>query len=87
MGRKCSQDLFRVVQAEHYIVSTNGAILDHPDDEALVRVIVGSTGARTLWFNFESDRHRRWRDPGLLARYGYEVAFPTAGTAGLKLAF
>ena len=80
-------DLFRAVQAEHYIVSTNGAIFRHPDDEAVARVIVGSTGARTLWFNFENDRHDRWREPALLARYGYEVAFPTAGTAGLKLAF
>lgn len=79
-------DLFRAVHAKHYIVSTNGAIFGHPDDEALARVIVGSTGSRTLWFNFESDRHLRWREPRLLARHGHEVAFPTAGQAGLQLA-
>ncbi len=35
-----TNDLLKAVRADHYIVSTNGAIFSHPNDEAVARVLV-----------------------------------------------
>jgi len=53
-----TQELMRAVQAEHYVFSTNGAIFNHPNDEAVARVIVGSKRP-TLWFNYSTERNQR----------------------------
>jgi hypothetical protein len=77
--------LLKLVQADHYIVSTNGAIFQHPDDEAISRVIVYGGHHQRLWFNFDNDRSRKWTDPALQGRHGYEVTLP-ADRNGLTLA-
>jgi hypothetical protein len=77
--------LLKLVQADHYIVSTNGAIFQHPDDEAISRVIVYGGHHHRLWFNFDNDRSRKWTDPALQGRHGYEVTLP-ADRNGLTLA-
>lgn len=80
-----TRSLLEVVQADHYIVSTNGTIFHHPDDEAISRVIVYGGPRPTLWFNFDNDRSRKWTDPSLQSQYGYEVKLP-AGRGRLTLA-
>lgn len=77
--------LFKAVQATHYIVSTNGAMFDHPDDEAISRVIVHGGHRPRLWFNFDNVRSRRWTDPDLQRRFGHEVILPGEGEAGVTL--
>jgi beta-lactamase superfamily II metal-dependent hydrolase len=77
--------LLKVVQADHYIISTNGAIFHHPDDEVISRVIVYGGHHHRLWFNFDNDRSRKWKDPALQGLHGYEVALPADGN-GLTLA-
>lgn len=79
-----TQELMRAVQAKHYVFSTNGAIFNHPDDEAVARVIVGSTQP-TLWFNYATERNRRWAEPALRARYDYGVRNPEVGQAGITV--
>lgn len=63
--------LFDVVRASHYLVSTSGARFNHPDAEAMARVILHGRPAdgqrHTLWFNHVSATTQRWQDP-LLAR-------------------
>jgi beta-lactamase superfamily II metal-dependent hydrolase len=78
--------LLKVVQADHYIVSTNGAIFGHPDDEAISRVIVHGGRQPKLWFNFDNGRSRRWADPALQRLHGYDVILPEGGQAGITLA-
>ena len=53
-----TQELMRAVQAEHYVFSTNDAIFNHSNDEAVARVIVGSKRP-TLWFNYSTERNQR----------------------------
>lgn len=79
-------DLLKVVQADHYIVSTNGAIFNHPDDEAIARVVVHGGQRPRLWFNFDNDRSRPWADASRRALHGYEVELPPASAAGITLA-
>ncbi|MEP6649494.1 MAG: MBL fold metallo-hydrolase [Lapillicoccus sp.] len=75
----------RVVPARHYLVSTNGDIFHHPDDEAVARIVVGAPAGATLWFNYRTPRTARWDDPQLQARHGYEVRYPEDDTSGVVL--
>lgn len=77
-----TKELFAAVQAKHYVVSTNGAIFDHPDDEAVARTILfGGLGA-CLWFNYRNPRKSRWSDPATVSQYGIAVKLPDEAKAG-----
>jgi beta-lactamase superfamily II metal-dependent hydrolase len=79
-------DLLKVVKADHYVFSTNNAIFRHPDDEAVARVLVHGGRLPTLWFNYATERNRRWVDEALQGRHGYQVRYPEAGKAGVTIA-
>ena len=80
-----TKDLLACARADHYIVSTNGAIFRHPDDEAIARVILGGGPQPTLWFNHDSERSRRWTEPALADRHAYKTVLPPTGGAGIAL--
>jgi hypothetical protein len=71
-------DLFDVIRADHYVISTSGKRFDHPDEEAMARVILygrpSHGGQHTLWFNYASETTMRWMDPTLMRTYGYATA-------------
>lgn len=79
-------ELLKAVQADHYIFSTNNAIFHHPDDEAVARVLVNGGRQPTLWFNYATERNRRWDDAGLRARHGYLARYPDVGKSGVIVA-
>ena len=70
--------LLETVQARHVLISTNGAIFGHPDQEGIARVIASGTPDREVWFNFRTPRTEVWSGAPLQARYGYVARFPTA---------
>jgi beta-lactamase superfamily II metal-dependent hydrolase len=78
-------DLLRVVQADHYIVSTNGVIFGHPDDEAIARAVVLGGRDAKLWFNYRTERTAKWTKAGLLAGYGCEPVWPTESAGGVAI--
>jgi beta-lactamase superfamily II metal-dependent hydrolase len=78
-------DLLRTVQAQHYIVSPNNTIFDHPDDEALARVLVHGGAQKTLWFNYGTERNRAWAAAALEGSFGYRSRYPEAGSSGVRL--
>ncbi len=69
--------LFDVLRAEHYLVSTSGARFEHPDEEAMARVITRGRHAPgaplALWFNHVSPTTERWREAALAAEHDYQV--------------
>lgn len=77
--------LVRLAPATDYVVSTNGDRFNHPDDEALARVVVGSGRNATLWFNYRNDRTARWGDPALNRTYEFGARFPASGAEGIRL--
>ena len=81
-----TNDLLTAVQASHYIFSTNNAIFRHPDDEAVARVLVNGGARPTLWFNYGTERNRRWADEALQAEHGYQVRYPETERAGVIIA-
>jgi beta-lactamase superfamily II metal-dependent hydrolase len=78
-------ELMQAVQAQHYIVSTNGSIFGHPDEEAMARVIVKGGSQRKLWFNYVNDRTSRWLDATLRRKHGYSVGVPAPGKAQVSI--
>lgn len=80
-----TQTLVELAPATHYVISTNGQSFNHPDDEALARVVTGAAPGKTLWFNYRNDRTGRWEDPDLQLRYGFLTKYPEPGTDGVRL--
>ena len=70
--------LLETVRATHILVSTNGAIFGHPDQEGIARVLASGTPGREVWFNFRTPRTEVRAGASLQARYGYLARFPTA---------
>jgi beta-lactamase superfamily II metal-dependent hydrolase len=79
-------ELLKSVRADHYIVSTNGAIFKHPDDEAIARVVLNGGRRHSLCFNYRNERSLRWADESRLAQHGCRVVLPEAGREGFALA-
>lgn len=78
-------ELLEVVQADHYLVSTNGAIFRHPDDEAIARVAVcGGRNAR-VWFNYRGTHTEKWAGARLRERYGCRPVWPTEAGDGVVI--
>ena len=78
-------NLLKAVSADHYIVSTNNRIFNHPDDAAMARVLVHGGAQKTLWFNYATERNRKWEPADLQGRYGYVARYPSSGHGGVTL--
>lgn len=82
-----SVPLMKKLQARHYLVSTNGDKHEHPDREAIARVLKFGGEHPTLWFNYTpaDAYHRHWFEPATQAQLGYRVEQPPEGQAGITL--
>ena len=79
-------DLLQAVQAQHYIVSTNGAIFGHPNDEAMARVILRGGSQRKFWFNYRTEHTVKWGAVDLQEKYGYLAELPAGDQATVSIA-
>ena len=77
--------LFAKVRASNYIFSTNNTFFNHPNDEAVARTVMHGGVQPTLWFNYDTERNRKWAHESLRARYGYEVRLPDQTQSGVTL--
>ncbi len=76
--------LVQLIAAERWLFSSDGTFFNHPDPEAVARVIEGAQHP-LLVFNYRSKRTAIWDDAQLMERFGYSVAYPAAGQAGLAI--
>ena len=79
-----TNELLAAVEAKHLIFSTNNEYFNHPNEEAVARVVVNGEHP-TLWFNYDTPKNRKWSSPALLAKYGYSARFPTDESSGVTL--
>jgi len=79
-----TSELLTAVKAKHFVFSTNNNYFNHPNDEAVARVVVNGEHP-TLWFNYDTPRNRRWGSSELLSKYGYSARFPTDASSGVTL--
>ena len=77
--------LLKVAPAQHYVVSSNGDVFHHPDDQAVARVVMHAPPGATLWFNYRNPRTERWADPALCKQHDYRTAYPDDPSRGVVL--
>jgi hypothetical protein len=86
--RNVREDFIPLVKTLRYLFSSNGAYFNHPDQEAVARVLVeGADGAanRTLLFNYRSEENEVWDDPSLMEEWRYQAVYPQPGSLGMRV--
>jgi beta-lactamase superfamily II metal-dependent hydrolase len=74
-----SEDLLKMIEARHYLFSTNGAIFKHPDRATIEAVVERSAAKPTLWFNYESEFNSMWKRGPQAGQKEYTACYPPAG--------
>lgn len=71
-----SDALLALVESPRFLISSNGAIFRHPDDEAIERIIARSVvQPPELHFNYRSERTAPWDDEVRRAELGYRTCY------------
>jgi hypothetical protein len=78
-------ELVRAVTCKHWIVSTNGKLFDHPDREAIARVIKYGTRGQSIHFNYRTEFNEMWSSRALSSKYGFTSHFPDTDQAGVAV--
>ena len=68
-----------------YLVSSSGNIFNHPDREAIARVILHGGSQPTLYFNYRSPMNELWDERILRERYGYNARYPNEDDVGFRV--
>lgn len=76
-------EFFELVDAEHWLFSSNGDKHDHPDKEAVDAVIQGARRKPTLWFNYRSSFTEKWETGGNEPNASYRTKYPDQGQEGI----
>jgi hypothetical protein len=76
-------ELLELVDAEHYLVSTNGDRFKHPNAEAIEAIIQGSRRKPCLWFNYRSEQTEPWEAASKRPGATYATRYPEPGEQGI----
>ncbi|MEQ1727360.1 MAG: hypothetical protein ABL982_03185 [Vicinamibacterales bacterium] len=76
-------EFLELVDAQHYLISSNGDRFRHPDRDAIEAVIRGSQRKPTLWFNYRSDFTASWEAASQKLDARYETRYPAVGKEGI----
>ena len=79
-----SPELLGRIECGTWLVSTDGSLFQHPDDEAIHAVVRQVPGARLL-FNYRSARTAPWDEPAMRAAHGHQAFYPRDPAAGIAL--
>src|SRR5262249_2459240 len=71
-----SRELLETVDCRNFLLSTNGSRHGHPDPESIARILkFGSSGPKTLYFNYRQDYTLPWSQQKLRQTYEYDCCF------------
>ena len=82
-----SRQLLQALDCKKYIFSTNGSHFQHPDAEAVARVIKFGGDNPTLSFNYRTAFTTIWNNKALKEEFKYGVEFPGDDSKGIELSF
>ena len=82
-----SPALLKLLDCRNYLVSTNGAVFNHPDRVAMARIIQNGGPKTHLWFNYRSEDNAVWAKPALQSKYGYSATYAFSVDSGLSFSF
>ena len=78
-----TQEFLGLVEAQHWLVSTNGDLHDHPDKPAIEAIIEGSIKDPTIWFNYRSRFTEKWEKGAATPGARYRTRYPAKGKEGI----
>jgi hypothetical protein len=81
-----SEDLMKLLDAKHFLVSTDGSIHGHPDKPAIEAVIQWSARRPTLWFNYRSKENSPWVKAPANGKVGFTSQYPISQDGGIVVA-
>lgn len=76
-------ELMQLLDCKNFLISTNGNHFNHPDREAIGRVIKYGGDKPRLYFNYMTKLNDVWASAELQQKYGYQAVFPEQGKEGL----
>jgi hypothetical protein len=80
-----SAGLLALIDCSRYLVSTNGDYFNHPDAEAIARVIIDGGEQPDIFFNYKTEQNSCWGESSLMRRYKYRAIYPKAGQSIMAL--
>lgn len=80
-----STDLVRKIACDTWLVSTNGSQFNHPDREAIARIVKYGGDHKDLVFNYKTEFNGVWDDDELRQTYGYTTTYPDAADVGVSV--
>jgi hypothetical protein len=81
-----SNEVMKRLDCKHFLVSSSGRKFNHPDDDAIARIIFHSDDP-VLHFNYRSADNKDWDRTNWKKKLGYQTDYPRAGKSGLVLEF
>jgi hypothetical protein len=78
-----SKKLMSLIDAKHFLVSTDGSIHNHPNKPAIEAVLRWSVQKPTLWFNYLSEHNEMWAKAPKNNKINYTVFYPGRGREGI----
>jgi len=78
-------EFMSLVDAEHYLFSSNGDKFGHPQAQAVKAVIKGARRKPTLWFNYRSRYTEKWEAQSNGADASYATRYPPPDGEGITL--
>ena len=76
-------EFLELVNAKHWLFSSNGDQHDHPDKEAVEAVIQGSITNPILWFNYRTRFTEPWEIKANQPKPRYRTKYPQKGKEGI----
>lgn len=78
-----SNDLLSLLDCSTFLVSTDGSRHNHPDSEAIAKVLVSSLQHKQLVGNYRSDEMLQWDSDVLKDHFKYELVVPANQDNGI----
>jgi len=82
-----SKQLLERIRCSTYLISTNGAYHQHPDEIAIAKIIKYGGHKPDLYFNYLSKYNEIWSNPVLKEKYHYYAHYPSDDQAGISIRF
>jgi len=80
-----SQELLALLDCSRYLISSSGAQFQHPDPEAIARIIKFGGTNTALFFNYRSPFTASWDDEAAQAQYKYNTVYGVDGSLTITL--
>lgn len=78
-----SEELMELIDAQHFLISTDGSIHDHPDKPAIDAIVQWSVRNPTLWFNYRSKQNAGWAKVPAGSTKKFASSYPKSGEEGI----